>query len=49
MRRCEKCGGPGPCLWDDKDQRSLCVRCHSEPSDPFFREMRAAPPKEEPR
>ena len=42
FRKCEKCGGPGPCLWDSKcGGRYVCRSCHSEPdSGPnvrFFR------------
>ena len=39
MRRCEKCGGPGPCLWAERGpdcQRYLCRRCHPNPEDGFF-------------
>lgn len=36
MRKCENCGGPGPCLHDDSEQQYLCKKCHSTPSDPFF-------------
>ncbi len=47
MRRCEKCRGPGPCLWDDQVQRYLGRCCHSNPNDLFFRSMSGAPAKEE--
>jgi len=36
MRRCEPCGGPGPCLWDRPSGRYACQDCHSEPDDEFF-------------
>lgn len=36
IRKCEKCHGPGPTLWDVSDQRMLCVKCHSTPDDEFF-------------
>jgi len=36
VRRCEKCNGPGPALWDDRDQRYFCRGCHSNPDDEFF-------------
>ena len=39
MRRCEKCGGQGPCLWAERGpdcQRYLCRRCHPNPEDGFF-------------
>lgn len=39
QRRCEACGGPGPCLWADEGahaQQYCCVKCHPCPFDPFF-------------
>lgn len=39
MRRCETCGGPGPCLWADDGPNSgryCCARCHPLPGDEFF-------------
>ena len=41
MRRCEVCGGPGPCLWAASGpnvRRYTCRSCHPEPADPFFAE-----------
>lgn len=47
QRKCERCRGPGPCLWDDgpdsdRTGRYLCCACHSTPQDIFFREAAAA-------
>lgn len=42
MRRCEKCNGPGPCLWNEPCARYLCAQCHSTPLDPFFLRPEAA-------
>lgn len=36
MRKCEQCGGPGPCLYDH-DQKYKCQACHSDPDDSFFK------------
>lgn len=45
MRKCERCLGPGPTLYDDgrgpKRQnesihRYVCRACHSNPADPVF-------------
>jgi len=39
LRACEKCGGPGPCLWADSGHdryRYLCRACHPEPDAGFF-------------
>lgn len=36
LRPCGRCGGSGPCLYDEADQRYLCRGCHSTPGDPFF-------------
>lgn len=36
IRKCEKCLGPGPTLWDESCQRMLCCKCHSTPNDEFF-------------
>lgn len=41
QRRCEVCGGPGPCLWADRGpnvQRYCCGECHPEPDGAFFRQ-----------
>ena len=38
LRKCNKCDGPGPCMWDDQDQRYLCKNCHSKPEDEFFQQ-----------
>ena len=37
--KCEKCDGPGPCLWGEAGMgrgRYLCVKCHPNPDDVFF-------------
>jgi hypothetical protein len=36
LRKCERCVGPGPCLWDPADGRYLCQGCHSCKDDPLF-------------
>jgi hypothetical protein len=36
LRKCERCVGPGPCLWDPADGRYLCRLCHSNRDDVFF-------------
>jgi hypothetical protein len=36
MRKCEKCKGPGPCLWSNEMQMYCCVKCHENPKDVFF-------------
>lgn len=42
MRKCEKCRGEGPTLWDDRNGgRYLCRKCHSDPKDVFFLEEEA--------
>jgi hypothetical protein len=41
LRKCEVCGGPGPCLWEDRGENSgcyCCRTCHASPNDYFFLE-----------
>lgn len=35
-RRCERCGGPGPVLWDPIGGGYSCQQHHSSPNDRFF-------------
>lgn len=45
MRKCEACGGDGPCLWADggrNNGRYCCMRCHPQPGDEFFQRGRTA-------
>lgn len=47
LRACEKCGGPGPCLYDDSKKQYLCVGCHTDPRDSFFAASRPIKPDED--
>jgi len=43
MRKCEKCGGEGPCLWTNNGGRYVCHGCHPQPDDSFFTKKRRCP------